>query len=130
MDFSFIALIASVLISRYIQMGAFKTLTDEEKAKILSGSITRLSQITLITTVVMIIVFYFAINQYREMYRPISISFFVLILLQRVIAYILTRKNMVANNVPPTYISRHFWAWLVTTIGVITFVFLMVKNVF
>ncbi len=64
------------------------------------------------------------------MYRPISISFFVLILLQRIISYIVTRKNMVANSVPATYISRHFWAWSVTTIGVVAFVYLMVKNVF
>ena len=130
MDFSFIALIASVLISRFIQMGAFKTLTDEDKVKILSGSIIKLSQITLITTILMVVVFYFTINQYPQMFRSISVSFFALILIQRIVSYIITRKNMVSNNIPDNYIRKHFWAWLVTTVGVIVFVFLMVKNLF
>lgn len=130
MDFSFIALIASVLISRFIQMSAFKTLTDEDKVKILSGSIIKLSQITLITTVLMVVVFYFTINQYPQMFRSISVSFFALILLQRIISYIITRKNMVSNNIPEIYIRKHFRAWLVTTVGVIVFVFLMVRNLF
>ena len=130
MDFSFIALIASVFISRYIQLGAFKTLTDEDKVKVLSGSIVRLSQITLITTVLMVVVFYFTISQYPQMFRSISMSFFALILLQRVISYIITRKNMISNGIPAIYIRKHFWAWLVTTVGVIVFVFLMVKNLY
>ena len=36
MDYSFIILIASVFISRWLLLGAFKQLTDEEKAKVLS----------------------------------------------------------------------------------------------
>jgi len=130
MDYSFIVLIASVFISRAIQLSAFKKLTDEDKVKILSGNIIKLSQITLITTAVMVIVFYFTINMYPQMYKTISTTFFAAILLQRIFAYILTRKNMVAGNVPPVYMQKHFIAWLVTTAGVIIFVFLMVKNVF
>ena len=130
MDYSFIVLIASVFISRFIQMGAFKTLTDEDKAKILSGSIVRLSQITLITTVVMVVAFYFTINQYPQMFRSISVIFFTMIILQRIISYMITRKNMISNDIPSTYLKKHFMAWLVTTTGVVVFVYLMVRNVF
>ena len=111
-------------------MGAFKTLTDEDKAKILSGNIIRLSQITLVTTVVMVIVFYFTINQYPQMFRSISVIFFTMIVLQRIISYMITRKNMISNDIPSIYIKKHFMAWLVTTTGVVVFVYLMVRNVF
>ena len=130
MDYSFIVLIASVFISRFIQMGAFKTLTDEDKAKILSGNIVRLSQITLVTTVIMVLVFYFTINQYPQMFRSISVIFFTMIVLQRIISYMITRKNMISNDIPSIYIKKHFMAWLVTTTGVVVFVYLMVRNVF
>ena len=130
MDYSFIALIASVLISRFIQMSAFKTLTDAEKVKLLSGNIIKLSQITLITTVIMVIVFYFTINAYPQAYKDISIIFFAMILLQRIVAYLITRKNMISNNIPSAYIKRYFLSWLATTAGVVIFVYLMVKNVF
>ncbi len=130
MDYSFIVLIASVFISRFIQMGAFKTLTDEDKAKILSGNIVRLSQITLVTTVIMVVVFYFTINQYPQMFRSISVIFFTMIVLQRIISYMITRKNMISNDIPSIYIKKHFMAWLVTTTGVVVFVYLMVRNVF
>ena len=57
MDYSFLILLASVFISRFILMAAFKQLPDEMKIKVLSGNVIRLSQITLVTTVIMVIVF-------------------------------------------------------------------------
>src|SRR5204863_7239170 len=108
MDYSFFILLASVLVSRFILLGAFRQLPDETKAKVLSGNVIKLSQITLITTIVMVIVFYFMVSAYPQSYKTISIIFFVTIILQRVFAYFLTYKNMVSNNIPETYIRKYF----------------------
>jgi len=130
MDYSFIILLASVFISRWLLLGAFKLLTDEEKVKVLSGNIIRLSQITLVTTILMVIIFYFMISSYPQMYQTISISFFAALTIQRVTAYIITRKSMISNNIPETYIRKYFLSWLITTAGVVIFIFLLVKNNF
>ncbi|HNP24448.1 MAG TPA: hypothetical protein PKM63_21215 [Panacibacter sp.] len=128
MDYSFLILLASVFISRFILMAAFKQLPDEMKIKVLSGNVIRLSQITLVTTVIMVIVFYFMISSYPQSYKTISITFFVAIIFQRIFAYYLIHKNMTSNNVPQSYRRKYFLSWLVTTVGVIIFVFLLVKN--
>jgi hypothetical protein len=130
MDYSFIILIASVFGSRWLLLRAFNKLTDEEKAKILSGNIIRLSQITMGTTILMVIAFYFMITSYPQMYQTISTSFFTILILQRMIAYFITRKSMLNNNIPKAYMNKFFLSWLITTVGVIAFIFLLVKNNF
>lgn len=128
MDYSFLILIASVFISRFILMGAFRQLPDDMKVKVLSGNVIRLSQITLVTTFIMVIVFFFMISSYPQSYKTISITFFVAIIFQRIFAYYLIHKNMISNNVPLSYRRKYFLSWLVTTVGVVIFVFLLVKN--
>lgn len=128
MDYSFLILIASVFISRFILMGAFRQLPDDMKVKVLSGNVIRLSQITLVTTFIMVIVFYFMISSYPQSYKTISITFFVAIIFQRIFAYYLIHKNMISNDVPLSYRRKYFLSWLVTTVGVVIFVFLLVKN--
>ncbi|MEP6847160.1 MAG: hypothetical protein ABI861_14205 [Panacibacter sp.] len=130
MDYSFVILIASVFISRWLLLSAFKQLTDEEKAKVLSGNIIRLSQITLVTTILMVVVFYFMIVNYPHSYQSISSSFFAVLILQRIVAYFITRKSMISNGIPAAYIKKYFLSWLVTTVGVIIFIFMLVKNNF
>jgi hypothetical protein len=130
MDYSFIILIASVFISRWLLLNAFKILTDEEKAKVLSGNIIRLSQITLITTVILVAAFYFMVSSYPAQYKTISIGFFTALVLQRIVAYLITRKNMIGNNIPAAYIQKYFLSWLITTAGVAIFIFLLIKNNF
>lgn len=130
MDYSFIILIASVFGSRWLLLRAFNKLSDEEKAKVLTGNIIRLSQITMVTTILMVVVFYFMIVNYPQMYQTISISFFTILILQRMIAYFITKKSMLNNNIPQTYINRFFLSWLITTVGVIIFIFLLVKDNF
>jgi hypothetical protein len=130
MDYSVLIIIATVFVSRFIQMGAFKTLSDEDKVKVLSGSVMKLSKIMLITTIIMIAVFYFTISAFPTKFKPISISFLGAILFQRILAYFLTRKNMVENGVSKVYISKHFYAWFVTTAGVVVFVYAMISNLF
>lgn len=130
MDYSFIILIASVFGSRWLLLRAFNKLTDDEKAKVLTGNIIRLSQITMVTTILMVVVFYFMIVNYPQMYQTISISFFTILILQRMIAYFITKKSMLNNNIPQTYINKFFLSWLITTVGVIIFIFLLVKDNF
>jgi hypothetical protein len=130
MDYSFIILIASVFGSRWLLLRAFNKLTDEEKAKVLSGNIIRLSQITMATTILMVVVFYFMISSYPQMYQTISISFFTILIMQRMIAYLITKKSMLSSNIPATYMNKYFLSWLITTAGVIIFIFLLVKDNF
>jgi hypothetical protein len=78
----------------------------------------------------MVIIFYFMISGYPQMYQTISISFFAALVLQRVTAYIITRKSMISNNIPGTYIRKYFLSWLITTAGVVIFILLLVKNNF
>ena len=130
MDYSFIILIASVFGSRWLLLRAFNKLTDEEKAKVLSGNIIRLSQITMVTTVLMVIIFYFTVSSYPQLYQIIGISFFTVLIFQRLIAYFITRKSMLSNNIPVTYMNKYFLSWLITTVGVVIFIFLLVKNNF
>ncbi|QEC66384.1 hypothetical protein FRZ67_03355 [Panacibacter ginsenosidivorans] len=130
MDYSFIILIVSVFGSRWLLLRAFNKLTDEEKAKVLSGNIIRLSQITMATTILMVVVFYFMIVNYPQMYQTISISFFTILIMQRMIAYLITKKSMLTNNIPQTYINKYFLSWLITTVGVLIFIFLLVKDNF
>lgn len=121
MDYSFIILLVSVFGSRWLLLRAFNKLTDEEKAKVLTGNIIRLSQITMGTTVLMVVVFYFMISSYPQMYQTISISFFTILILQRMIAYLITKKSMLTNNISQSYINKYFLSWLITTVGVLIF---------
>lgn len=98
------------------------------KVKVLSGNVIRLSQITLVTTILMVVVFYFMVNAYPQSYKTISITFFVAIVLQRVFAYFLTHRNMISNNIPESYIKKYFLSWLITTAGVVIFIYLLVRN--
>ena len=124
MDFSFLILIISIFISRFIQFNAFRTLADEDKGKILSKNIIQLSQGSLIFTIILIAAFYFLISKYPDRATTLSSSFFIVLMLQRIIIYALTRKRMIANNVPESYITKFFFSWLAITIGVAVFIVL------
>ncbi len=124
MDYSFFILIISIFASRFIQLNAFKTLADEDKGKVLSKNIMQLSQASMIFTIVLIAAFFLLISKYPDNSTRITSSFFIVLILQRIIVYVLTRKRMVDNDVPAAYISRYFLSWLVTTIGVALFMVL------
>ena len=124
MDYSFIFLIIAIFVARFIQMNAFKTLADEDKAKVMSRSIMQLSQVNLLFTVVLVVAFYFTINKFPDRFTGIASIFFTVLILQRITVYILTRKRMISNDVPASYLSKYFLAWLVTTVGVMLFIIL------
>lgn len=124
MDYSFIVLIISIFAARFIQLNAFKNLKEEDKGKIMSKSIMKLSQVSVIFTIILIVAFYFLINKYPEKYTVITSSFFTALILQRIILFMLTRKSMINNEVPASYLTKYFLAWLVTTIGVALFIVL------
>ena len=124
MDYSFFILIISIFISRFIQLNAFRTLADEDKGKVLSKSIMQLSQGSLIFSIVLIAVFYFLISRYPDRAIILTSSFFIALMLQRIILYVLTRKRMIINNVPESYITKFFFSWLAITIGVAVFIVL------
>lgn len=124
MDYAFLALIISIFISRFIQINAFKNLADEDKGKVLSKGIMQLSQVSLIFSVILIVAFYFCINKYPGRATSITSSFFIVLILQRIIVYFFARKRMVLNNVPDSYLTKYFFAWLVTTLGVALFIVL------
>jgi hypothetical protein len=111
-------------------MGAFKNLSDEDKTKVLSKNIMQVSQISLFITFAMVLVFYLLMIRYSAQYKPISIIFFGAILLLRIITFSIARKNMIINAIPEDYMRKYFLSWFVTTIGVVLFVFLMVKQNF
>ena len=124
MDYSFLVLIISIFAARLIQISAFKNLTDADKPKVMSKNIMQLSQASLVFTIILIVAFYFLINKYPEKYTTITSSFFIVLVLQRIIVYVLARKRMIDNEVPPSYLNRYFFSWLVTTIGVALFIVL------
>jgi hypothetical protein len=124
MDYSFIVLIISIFASRFIQINAFKNLADEYKSKVLSKNIMQLSQVSLIFSIILIAAFYFLISKYPDRSTTITSSFFIVLILQRIIVYALTKKRMVDNNVPESYLTKYFLSWLVTTIGVALFIVL------
>jgi hypothetical protein len=124
MDYSFIVLIISIFVARFIQINAFKTLKDEDKGKVMSKNIMQLSQASLLFTIILIVAFYLLINKYPEKYTSITSSFFIVLILQRITVYILARKRMISNEVPASYLTKYFLAWLVTTIGVALFIIL------
>ena len=124
MDYSFIVLVISIFASRFIQLNAFKNLKEEDRGKVLSKSIMTLSQASLIFTIILIVAFYFLINKYPDRSITLTSSFFVVLILQRIIVYALTRKRMLANNVPESYLTKYFLSWLITTIGVALFIVL------
>src|SRR5215831_8493961 len=126
MDYSFLILIISIFISRFIQLNAFRTLADEDKGKILSKNIIQLSQGSLIFTVILLAAFYFLISKYPDRAIALASSFFIVLLLQRIILYALTRKRMIMNGVPESYITKYFFSWLATTIGVALFIVLFI----
>ena len=91
MDYSFIVLVISIFASRFIQLNAFKNLKEEDRGKVLSKSIIALSQASLIFTIILIVAFYFLINKYPDRSITLTSSFFVVLILQRIIVYALTR---------------------------------------
>ena len=93
----------------------------------LSGNVIRLSKITLVTTVIMVIVFYFMISSYRSLTKQSALPSSLQFIFQRIFAYYLIHKNMTSNNVPQSYRRKYFLSWLVTTVGVIIFVFCWLK---
>ena len=121
MDYSFLVLIISIFASRFIQFNAFKNLADEDKGKILSREIMRLSQSSVVITVVLIVAFYMLVSKYPDNFLTLGSSFFIALLMLRIITYFFTRKKLLDNNVPSSYISKYFFSWLVTTIGVALF---------
>jgi len=125
MDYSFIVLIVSIFAARFIQINAFKNLADEDKAKVMSKSIMQLSQVSLIFTIVLVVSFYLMAGRFGENFAIISSSFFAVLILQRIVVYILARKKMIENEVPASYLSKYFLAWLVTTGGVVIFIGLL-----
>ena len=126
MDYSFIVLIVSIFAARFIQINAFKNLADEDKGKVMSKSIMQLSQASLVFTIILVASFYFLINKYPEKYTTVASSFFIVLILQRIIVYLFARKRMTDNNVPSSYLTKYFLSWLVTTIGVALFIVLFI----
>jgi hypothetical protein len=125
---SFLVLLVAVFIGRFVQITAFRNLSDKDKVKVLSENIMQLSQMSLVIIMGMVFVFYILLNQYPHQYKPISIIFSGAILLLRIITYAIERKNMMANNVPQDYINKYFVSWLIITIGIIAFVLLSLKQ--
>src|SRR3954454_19954031 len=103
MDISFLVLLATIFIGRFVQMSAFKNLSDEDKTKALSKNIMQVSQVSLFITFGMVLVFYLLMNEFSAQYKPVSIIFFTAILLLRLITFSLVRKNMIANEIPIDY---------------------------
>jgi len=130
MDISFIVLLATIFIGRFIQMSAFRNLSDEDKTKVLSKNIMQVSQISLFITFAMVLIFYLLMSNYSAQYKSISIIFFGAILLLRIITFSIARKNMIINAIPENYMRKYFLSWFITTVGVVLFVFLMVKQYF
>lgn len=128
MDYSFIILIISIFIARFIQLSAFKNLADADKPKVLSRNIMQLSQTSLVFTIILIVAFYFLINKYPERYLTLTSSFFIALIVLRLIVFIFTRKRMIENEVPSSYLTRYFLSWLVTTIGVALFIVLFMHE--
>lgn len=125
---SFLVLLVAVFIGRFIQISAFKNLSDKDKVKVLSENIMQLSQMSLVIIMGMVFVFYILLNQYPQQYKPISIIFSGAILLLRIITYTIERKNMITNDVPQDYINKYFVSWLIITIGIIAFVLLSINK--
>lgn len=130
MDLSFWVLLATIFIGRFIQLSAFKNLEEEDKTKVLSKNIMQISQISLLITFGMVIVFYLLINKYPSQFKPISVILFGAILTVRIITFSVARKNMIANEIPDDYMRKYFLSWFITTAGVVLFVFLMLKPYF
>ena len=128
MDYSFLALIISIFASRIIQLNAFRTLADEDKGKVLSKNIMQLSQVSLIFTIILIVAFYLLISNYPDKSTPITYSFFIALIVQRIVVYLFTRKKMIENEVPSSYMGKFFLSWLVTTIGVALFIILFMQQ--
>lgn len=124
MDYSFLVLLVSIFAARFIQISAFKNLAEEDRGKILSKGIMQLSQISLVFTIILIAAFYFFISKYPDKYPTVTSSFFIGLIVQRVIVYFFVRKRMISNEVPASYLTKYFLAWLVTTIGVALFIVL------
>ena len=130
MDISFIVLLATIFIGRFIQMSAFRNLSDEDKTKVLSKNIMQVSQISLFITFAMVLIFYLLMSNYGAQYKSISIIFFGAILLLRIVTFSIARKNMIINAIPENYMRKYFLSWFITTVCVVLFVFLMVKQYF
>jgi|GEM_PF-2029763 len=128
MDYSFFILIISIFAARFIQLNAFRTLAEEDKGKVLSKDIMRLSQVSSVITIVLIGAFFLCISKFPQSASLITITFFTALLVQRVVVYFFTRKQMLQNNVPSAYINKHFLSWLVTTVGVALFIYLYMQQ--
>ncbi|MEP6466153.1 MAG: hypothetical protein ABJB05_07590 [Parafilimonas sp.] len=124
MDYSFLVLLVSIFAARFIQISAFKTLKDEDRAKVMSKGVMQLSQISLVFTIILIAAFYFLISKYPVKYIAITASFFIALVVQRVIVYVFVRRRMINSDVPSSYLFKYFLAWLVTTVGVALFIVL------
>jgi amino acid permease len=124
MDYSFLVLVISIFASRFIQLNAFKNLKDEDKGKVLSKNIMQLSQVSLVFSLILIVAFYFLIGRYPDNATTLASSFFIALIVQRIVVYLLARKRMIDNNVPESYLTKYFFSWLVVTIGVALFIVL------
>ena len=128
MDYSFFILILSIFAARFIQLNAFRTLAEEDKGKVLSKDVMRLSQISTIITIVFVGAFFLCISKFPQSGALITLTFFTALLFQRIVVYFFTRKKMLKNDVPSTYINKHFLSWLVTTVGVALFIYLYMQQ--
>jgi Na+/proline symporter len=128
MDYSFFVLIIAIFASRFIQFNAFKNLSDEDKGKVLSKELMRLSQSSVLITVGLILAFYILVSKYPDNFLTLGASFFIALMLMRIVTYFFTRKRLNDNSVPSSYISKYFLSWLVTTLGVALFFVLYMQQ--
>lgn len=128
MHWSLYAFLAAIIIGRFAQMNSFRKLEDAEKLKVMAKDIMRISQLTLFVTIGIVILFFLLINYLPEEYVKFTYIFFTLLIAQSFISFSITRKKLIAKQIPPEYLNASLFAFLIRIAGMGLFIYFLINR--
>lgn len=109
-------------------MNSFRKLEDAEKLKVMAKDIMRISQLTLFVTIGIVILFFLLINYLPEEYVKFTYIFFTLLIAQSFISFSITRKKLIAKQIPPEYLNASLFAFLIRIAGMGLFIYFLINR--
>ena len=128
LQIAIIVFFITVIASRFMLMNALKTLSDEDKAKLLSSNMINRSQTQLLIVIAVLGIYYFAIIKYPQYATALMEGFAVIIICNRIITFLNTQKKLHQMQLPETYIKTFITSSVVYNVGLVVFFLLLIKD--
>lgn len=123
-----LGLLAGVMISRILNEKALKTITSDEKVKLIDG-FSKLRKYNLIPIIILIGTFFILSYFLKEYTIVISIGCFILLALDIVVTSIYTYKKLKEFEMPKEYFSYYNIARILSYLGFFIFICCLILDI-